>query len=215
MGRIIKGANGGFSGKAGSVIGSSWRGISYIRGIGKKSSKPATAEQLAVRSRFEMLTAILGKVKKLLEIGFGTSGLRERTGYNCGILRNYNAFTGAFPNLSIDYAKLMFSKGGCTKPISTALELVDKNNVSVSWDLQNVASADHETEDLYMYVLVHNQEKAMTLQSEGDVKWGDAKALFAIPDAFAGDTLHAYLFVKNRANNSVSDTLYVGQTQVF
>ncbi len=46
MGRIKQGANGGFSGKAGSVIGSSWKGIEYIKGRPKVSNKPATQRQL-------------------------------------------------------------------------------------------------------------------------------------------------------------------------
>lgn len=46
MGRIKQGANGGFSGKAGSVIGSSWKEIEYIKGRPKVSNKPATQRQL-------------------------------------------------------------------------------------------------------------------------------------------------------------------------
>lgn len=42
MGTIRQGANGSFRGKAGSVIGSSWKGIDYIKGLPKKRTKGAT-----------------------------------------------------------------------------------------------------------------------------------------------------------------------------
>ncbi|WP_262249124.1 DUF6266 family protein, partial [Parapedobacter soli] len=45
MAKFINGANGTFSGKVGSVIGASWRGIHYLRGLAKKSNVPATEAQ--------------------------------------------------------------------------------------------------------------------------------------------------------------------------
>lgn len=56
MGTIRKGANGGFSGKAGSVVGSSWREVDYIRGMPKRSGKPATILQLEQTVKF--MTAV-------------------------------------------------------------------------------------------------------------------------------------------------------------
>ncbi|MGQ7856375.1 DUF6266 family protein [Pedobacter sp. WC2501] len=41
-GNVSKGANGTFSGKVGSVIGSNWRSIDYMKGLSKKNSKPST-----------------------------------------------------------------------------------------------------------------------------------------------------------------------------
>lgn len=46
MGVIRRGVNGCFKGKAGSVIGSSWKSIDYIKGLYKKRTKPASEEQL-------------------------------------------------------------------------------------------------------------------------------------------------------------------------
>lgn len=42
MATYSKGANGTFSGKVGSVIGSNWRSIDYMKGLSKKNSKPST-----------------------------------------------------------------------------------------------------------------------------------------------------------------------------
>ncbi len=33
MGKFVKGLNGGFSGRAGSTVGSKWRGINYMKSL--------------------------------------------------------------------------------------------------------------------------------------------------------------------------------------
>jgi len=52
MGTIKKGILGGFSGKVGTVVGSSWKGISYMRSLPLKVRNPRTLRQLDQRSKF-------------------------------------------------------------------------------------------------------------------------------------------------------------------
>jgi hypothetical protein len=63
MGTIKQGANGGFSGKAGSVIGSSCSNISYIKGLLKLSNKPKSEMQLEQQARFAMAIRFLLPIK--------------------------------------------------------------------------------------------------------------------------------------------------------
>ena len=43
MGKIKQGILGGFKGKVGTVIGASWNGISYMRGLAQSHKNPKTA----------------------------------------------------------------------------------------------------------------------------------------------------------------------------
>jgi hypothetical protein len=54
MGRLINGINGAFEGKVGSVVGSSWKGIPYIKSAYKKRTKKVSAKELANREKFAM-----------------------------------------------------------------------------------------------------------------------------------------------------------------
>ena len=63
MGRIIKGVNGGFSGKAGNVVGSSWKSIDYIKGRSKTSNKPASQRQLKQQAKFALAVRFLGQLR--------------------------------------------------------------------------------------------------------------------------------------------------------
>ena len=56
MGKIKQGILGGFKGKVGTVIGSSWNGISYIRGIAQSVRNANTAAQQTQRGFFKMVS---------------------------------------------------------------------------------------------------------------------------------------------------------------
>ena len=53
MGKIKQGILGGFKGKVGTVIGASWNGISYMRGLAQSHKNPKTAAQLKQRNFFK------------------------------------------------------------------------------------------------------------------------------------------------------------------
>ncbi|WP_316737535.1 DUF6266 family protein [Pedobacter aquatilis] len=81
MGTIRNGANGGFSGKAGSFIGSSWKDISYIKGLPKLSTKPASLKQLTQRARFSAVLTFMGPIKDVLIQGFKGQKTGRATGF--------------------------------------------------------------------------------------------------------------------------------------
>src|SRR5690606_16534393 len=68
---ILKGGpNGPFSGKVGSVIGSNWRDIDYIKGLTLiKKHKPSEA-QIVQRQRFRNITTFLYQVQDALNKGW-------------------------------------------------------------------------------------------------------------------------------------------------
>lgn len=52
MGKISHGIWGGFSAKVGSVVGSRWKNICYIRSLAARVSNPNTARQRCQRGKF-------------------------------------------------------------------------------------------------------------------------------------------------------------------
>ena len=59
MGKIKKGILGGFSGKTGSVVGGSWKGIDYMRSLATSVANPKTSAQVTVRTNFSALVSIM------------------------------------------------------------------------------------------------------------------------------------------------------------
>ena len=60
MGKIKQGILGGFKGKVGTVIGSSWNGISYMKGLPQSQKDPKTAAQLSQRNYFREIQRLAG-----------------------------------------------------------------------------------------------------------------------------------------------------------
>ncbi|MBR6846816.1 MAG: hypothetical protein IKM74_01645 [Bacteroidales bacterium] len=62
MGKIKQGILGGFRGKVGTVIGASWNGISYMRGLAQSHKNPKTAAQLQQRAFFKEVQELVGQL---------------------------------------------------------------------------------------------------------------------------------------------------------
>ena len=70
MGTIKQGILGGFSGKVGTVIGGSWKGISYMRSQAQSVKNPRTDGQLSQRSKFALALDFLKPLTDIVRTGF-------------------------------------------------------------------------------------------------------------------------------------------------
>src|SRR5207302_4553780 len=111
MARIPRGILGGVSGTVGTVVGGNWKGIEYIRGKSVRRSGTVTQNQEIQRTKFKMLTSFLLSLGKLLLFSFHDFAVNQ-TGRNYAVAYNMeNGIKGQFPNLELDYPKILVSKG--------------------------------------------------------------------------------------------------------
>jgi len=61
MGKIKQGILGGFKGKVGTVIGSSWNGIAYMKGQAQNVKNPKTPAQMIQRDFFKEVQELAGQ----------------------------------------------------------------------------------------------------------------------------------------------------------
>ncbi|PWG81928.1 DUF6266 family protein [Pararcticibacter amylolyticus] len=213
MGEIKKGANGGFSGKAGSVIGSKWRSISYIRGLSEKSNKPATTAQLEQRLRFALMTSFLAPLKDLLEKSYSSRDMTRATGYNLSLRDNLNeAIKGTYPDFEIDFSKVVISRGALIglageKFISEVPDVVD-----ISWNSFSNGLAGFATDSVY--IVLYNTTRKFHVLSVGQAKREDGTIQITMPQGFSGDTIEGLLFFVSE-DGRYSRSGYLGQTTMF
>lgn len=94
MGTIKQGILGGFSGKVGTVVGSSWKGISYMRGRAQSVRNPRTEGQMEQCSKFAQVLELLKPITAYVRIGFKTYA-KQQTAFNVVMAYNVkNAFSG-------------------------------------------------------------------------------------------------------------------------
>src|SRR6185369_13168731 len=99
MARLISGINGPFVGKVGSVVGSSWNGIPYMKKKYAKRTKNITVEEKQNRSKFAMAHFWLQPLLEFVREGFKDFSPRSR-GFNAAkahLLKN--AFEGIKPGI--------------------------------------------------------------------------------------------------------------------
>jgi len=70
MGTIKKGILGGFSGKVGTVVGSSWKGIAYMKSLPLSVKNPRTEAQVSNRAKFLLVQSTLQSMSELLRTGW-------------------------------------------------------------------------------------------------------------------------------------------------
>lgn len=105
MGTIKQGILGGFSGKVGTMVGSSWKDISYMRGRAQSVRNPRTEGQMEQRSKFAQVLELLKPITAYVRIGFKTYA-KQQTAFNAAMAYNVkNAFSGTYPNFVFDHLR--------------------------------------------------------------------------------------------------------------
>lgn len=206
MAEITKGANGAFFGKVGSVVGSSWKKINYIRSLPKRSTKAPSEAQLIQQKKFATVVAFLSPIRILLETGFGQTNGRL-SGYNMAVNYNLtNAVNGTYPDFTIDYEKVLISKGSLMSNygITTAVEA---GKLKITWPALTETSVNAYADDVAS-ILVYNSTKSIHMINKGILR-SLLTAEIAIPADFIGDELEVYLFFTSRKGKSCPSS-YLG-----
>ena len=146
MGKLLKGVNGPFSGKVGTAVGYMWKDLAVIRSRPKRRRKPFSENELNQQARFTLMNLFLVPVKDLLNISFAHLAYRI-TGYNKGFSFNVKAaILGIRPNLSIDYPRVLLSRGDLTKPETVAVTPLSPTALQFTWMDNSGMGKAHDTD---------------------------------------------------------------------
>ena len=154
MGKLVEGIHGHYMGKVGSTIGSSWRGIPYIKSRGLRT-KPATEGELVNRFIFSKTQKWLFPITDFLRVGFKNYTLKSQ-GVNAAKSYLYkNALIKNGFDSTIDPTLMKVSFGDLALPneIDVACR---ENELIFSWE---TASCDSENQFDQIMLLAYDIEK--------------------------------------------------------
>lgn len=153
MGTYKSGILGAFSGKVGTVVGSSWNGIDYMRSLASHVANPRTAKQVENRNIFSLASSSLSPFSWAISKGFtkvsGQSGWSRAIKANLKIMETYIVPSGP---LTFDYTKLVLSSG--TEAFSVSVTSGRDNDYNVQWTPPDLDSRFYATT---LYFVVFNQ----------------------------------------------------------
>ena len=99
------------SGKIGQIVGSTWKGINYVRGC--QPVLPTLQTDTQIGSAAEVLShhEFSSAPHRISPLGFksyavGMSGINAGMNYNIK-----NGLTGSYPNIAIDYPNALVARG--------------------------------------------------------------------------------------------------------
>jgi hypothetical protein len=207
MARYKNGINGAFSGKVGTVVGSSYRGIAYMRSL-PETTKPPTEKQLHQRLKFSVITAWLRPILALINIGFQIL-TGDKNAMNRAV--SYHMKEALIDNgqdVEIDFKKAIFSRGELL--VSWILEVLTLVSavLNIKWDNGPESAFDKAS------FIIYNPQKEKFVTFKDAAQRQDKETVLQLPKRFAGDTVHAWMQYTNEAGNMVSTSVYLGQIVV-
>lgn len=209
MGTIRRGANGGFSGKAGSVIGSSWNGIDYIKGLYKKRTKPATEEQKVHQARFQLMALFLYPFKVILRLGYGTLGKSsQQSAVNVALKENLeHAIIGEYPFQEVDYEKVRLSRGNLVKLGAKRMQ-ESEGVIMVNWDARFSRLSGNKDDEVIL-VFYHPGDDFYFMPEEILTR-SMREAVVEVPERLTEGVIHGWSFAMDRDLSDSSKTEYLG-----
>ena len=211
MGTIKQGILGGFSGKVGTVVGSSWKGLSYMRGQAQSVKNPRTAKQMAQRDKFALALSFIRPIQSFIKVGFKAYAVHQSE-FNAAMSYTLkNAIKGTYPSFTIDYAQAMVSRGSLAKPLNIQKQNND-NEIAVSWQ-DNSGTANALDTDFAM-IMAYNADKQEAVYDMTSTCRGDEGSSLRYPSDWVGDTVHVYLAFVSEDGTLVSDSEYVGSMTI-
>jgi hypothetical protein len=206
MGTISKGILGGFSGKVGTVIGGSWKGIDYMRSKPSVSGVKSPA-QVDHRAKFSTVLQFLHPLTAFLRIGFKSQAMKM-SAFNAAVAYNFsNAVTGFYPNYSIDYAQALISRGSLTEVLNPTAVSTTAGEIEFSWE-DNSSDADAMADDKAVLVVYNpNKRRVVTLEG-GNTRTGGSQGII-VPSSFSGDEVQCYISFQTADGSVISNSQFV------
>ena len=211
MGTINKGILGGFSGKVGTVVGGTWKGISYMRSRSGKRTGQATDLQLEQQSKFRLTIQFLRQFTALLNITFKdfANGI---TGPNAALAYNIrNGISGTYPNFSINYSMVLLSRGTLANAIAPTATAGTAGKVNFAWT-DNTGNGFAKSNDKAI-LIVYCPDLDQTISTLSGANRNMSGDTLEVTN-FSGKTVQTWVAFISADGKNVSDSLFTGQVAV-
>lgn len=210
MGRIEKGILGGFSGTVGTVVGGTWKGISYMRSKRNSTTTSFSPLQLDQQAKFSTTIKFLQPMTSLLSISFREYAVKM-TGFNNAMSYTMkNAITGTYPTYEIDYATALVSRGDLPNAIAPAATATG-DEVFYTWT-PNVGIGKAAATDKAILVVYCPARQQCIYTTIGADRSTGAATINVAP--FNGEDVHTYIAFIAANGKDMSNSFYTGDLAI-
>ena len=212
MGTIKKGILGGFSGKVGTVVGASWKGISYTRSLPQKVRNPRTQGQVSQRTKFAVTLNFLKPMNGLLRTGWKLYANRQSPINAAMSYALANAIIGTFPNYAIDPSKVLISRGGLAPALNASATAAAGASITFDWDNNSGSSAAKQT-DKALLAVVNPAKSEAVFDAEGAERSTGTQSV-NLPADWVGESVEVYIGFISEDGREVANSVYLGSVTI-
>ena len=213
MGTIKKGILGGFSGKVGTVVGATWKGIAYMRSLPQKVKNPRTEPQMMQRTKFAVTLNFLKPLNGLLRTGWKQYAHRQSPINAAMSYTIANAITGTYPNYAIDPSKVLISRGSLTPAANASVTASAGGSIIFNWDDNSGSSAARQTDRALLVVV--NPDKSEAVFDTAGATRSETTLSVNLPADWVGETVEAYIGFISEDGREVANSVYLGNIVII
>ena len=198
--------------KFGSAVFSKQFGKNTMRTKPIEVSNPKTLAQRQQRLKFSMMIVLSRMFLGFIRMGFKQVAI-EMSEFNAFMKTNIsNVIAGTYPDYTIDFSKLIVTKGTLTGADGGVCTAPVGHKVSTTWT-DNSGYGDALPTDKAM-VLVLNYDKKGEKHDTTTKTRADGLCLVDLPASWVGDEVHVYLSFSTETGNKISDSVFLGSITV-
>jgi len=209
MGKLPNGPLGAFTGRLGNIVSYVLNGQIIVRTIGI-NNKPPTPKQKTNRMKMKVINELVQNTYWAMHAGF--------TAVSAGTVHNYanlaikhnnpNALKGVYPNIEVDYPKVLFSHGNLLQPIDPKVEVVAEG-LKFSWDPSTQLN-DESALDQVSMIAYCPEKKEMFFIKSGQRRH-EGSDILPVDKKYLGLALEVYMSFVADDRLDVSTTTYIGR----
>lgn len=201
MAQIKRGILGGFSGKVGNVVGSSWKGIETMRALPISVLNPRTTAQVYNRNRFGYVSKFASSILSSLIKPLNDRFAQRMSGYNLFCSRNRDLFDEVG---CLSDTNLVLCSGKLGTFEMTSCEILTPGQLKVTWP--DSASGAYQSNTDKVYLLVIDGNGNLLAVSAGEVELTQGTVTMSIPTTLKNPNILVYGALMREDSSMVSNT---------
>lgn len=211
MARHAQGILGEFSGKVGTVIGGSWKGIPYMRGRSlRKKGKKMTEAQIHQQARFKMAINFIRAMSILLDTSYEQSS--GKTNKNLAVKQLLEqSVGGVYPDLFINYNTVFVAKGSLKKADNALVTAGEPGKLNFSWEDQS-GLGNATSSDKAILVAYCPEMGDFMFNVNGASRSAGTDTLNV--RFFTGKEVHTWISFRSENGKQSADSIYTGKVLV-
>jgi hypothetical protein len=212
MARFKDGLLGAFSGRAGNIVGSTWRRIRVVKAAGPSTRVNDSPAQVVQQARFSLAFRFVRTMSDLFGFTFKNFA-DEMTPQNYAMKLVVNeAVTGDYPNFSIDYSMVRISQGSLKPEKKQSIALsVAAGILTWRWNFVQKTFGPLATDKtiLVAYCPALDELEAVDLGPDRSTNTATLNVT-----SFVGQTVETWIAFMSADKKKFSDSVYTGQIAV-